>query len=163
MYGYGKYPMGKTRYHFFMEHVREVGDRLKDGIQKAGINFPGWDLAEVMEHYHAVPVWRPLPIHKQAAEFDMYFANWKTPFVLFGLGGNVENPWFYEIAKETDSYQKVILMNPATAAKKGLKEGDMIEVDFSIRIADWTAQAVQTLPPRSDRHARQLRAGGPSR
>ena len=128
MYGYGKYPMGTTRYHFFMEHVKEVGDKLKEGIQKAGVNFPGWDLAEVMEHYHAVPVWRPLPIHKQAAEFDMYFVNWKTPFVLFGLGGTAENPWFNEISKETDSYQKVISMNPATAAKKGLKEGDMIEV-----------------------------------
>jgi anaerobic selenocysteine-containing dehydrogenase len=128
VYAYAGYPMGKTRYHFFMEHVKEVGDRLKDGIQKAGISFPGWDLAEVMEHYHAVPVWRQMPIHKQSSEYDLFFTNWKTPFVLFGLGGNVENPWFYEISKETDPYQKVILMNPATAAKKGLKEGDLIEV-----------------------------------
>lgn len=129
IYNYAYFPMGKTRYHFFMERVRAIGDQLKDGLAKNGIpTIPGWDMAEVMEHYHAVPVWRPMPIHKQAAEYDMYFTNWKTPFVLFGLGGTAENPWLYEIAKETDPYQRVISMHPDTALKKGLKEGDMIEV-----------------------------------
>lgn len=127
-YNYAYFPMGKTRYAIFFEHLKEVGDRLKDGIQKAGITFPGWDLAEVMDHYRPIPHWRPMPVHKQPAEYDLYFVNWKTPFVLFGLGATVENPWLYEISKQTDAYQRVISMNPATAAKKGLKEGDMVEV-----------------------------------
>ncbi len=129
MYNYAYHPMGKTRYHFYMERVRAIGDQLKEGLAKNGIpTIPGWDLAEVMEHYHAVPIWREQPFHKQPAEYDLYFTNWKTPFVLFGLGATAENPWLYEIAKETDPYQRVISMNPATAAKKGLKEGDLIEV-----------------------------------
>jgi phenylacetyl-CoA:acceptor oxidoreductase len=127
-YNYAYFPMGKTRYPIFFEHLKEVGDRLRAGIEQAKVTFPGWDLAEVMDHYRPIPHWRPMPIHKQAAEYDMYFVNWKTAFLMFGLGATAENPWLYDISKETDPYQRVISMNPATAAKKGLKEGDMIEV-----------------------------------
>jgi len=67
-------------------------------------------------------------IHKQPDEYDMYFVNWKTHFVPFGSGAFVENPIFYEIAKETDPYLMLLSMHPSAAAKKGLEEGDMIEV-----------------------------------
>lgn len=127
-YNYAYFPMGKTRYAIFFEHLKEVGDRMKAGFDKAGVGFPGWDMADVLDHYRPIPHWRPLPIHRQSAEYDLYFVNWKTPFVLFGLGATAENPWFYEISKATDAYQRVISMNPETAAKKGLNEGDLIQV-----------------------------------
>jgi phenylacetyl-CoA:acceptor oxidoreductase len=127
-YNYAYFPMGTTRFAIFFEHLKEVGDRLKAGFEEAGVGFPGWDMDDVMDHYRPIPHWRPMAVHKQAAEYDLYFVNWKTPFILFGLGATAENPWLYEIAQNTDSYQRVISMNPATAAKKGLKEGDLIEV-----------------------------------
>ncbi|HLB29497.1 MAG TPA: molybdopterin dinucleotide binding domain-containing protein, partial [Dehalococcoidia bacterium] len=128
-YNYASYPMGKTRYHFFWEHVKMVGDRMKAGCEERGITVPGWEMADLLDHYRPIPHWRPMPIHKEPAEYDMFFVNWKTPFVLFGLGATVENPWLNEISQKTDPYQMVLCMNPATAARKGLKEGDLVEVE----------------------------------
>lgn len=128
IYNYAYFPMGKTRYHLFFEHMKEVGDGLKANLEKNKLTVPGWDTAELMDFYRPVPHWKPMPIHKEPAEFDMYCVNWKISFLAYGLGATAENPWLYDITKNTDPYNLVIWMNPATGVKKGIKDGDTILV-----------------------------------
>jgi anaerobic selenocysteine-containing dehydrogenase len=129
IYNYAYYPMGKTRYHLYFEHMKEVGDGLKANLEQHDLTVPGWDTADLMEHYRPVPHWRPMPFHKETAEYDMYIINWKTAFAEYGLGANQENPMLYEIMRTTDPYALSVLINPATAAKKGIKDGDSIVVE----------------------------------
>ena len=129
IYNYAYWPMGKTRYHLYFEHMKEVGDNLRANLEKNNITVPGWDTQDLMEHYRPVPHWRPMPIHKEPPEYDMYIINWKTAFSVYGLGANQENPVLYEIMRKTDPYSLSILINPAAAAKRGIQDGDTIVVE----------------------------------
>ena len=129
IYNYAYHPMGKTRYHLYFEHMKEVGDELKANLEKHNLTVPGWDTADLMEHYRPVPHWRPMPIHREPPEYDMYIINWKTAFAVYGLGANQENPMLYEIMRTTDPYALSVLINPVTAARKGIKDGDIIVVE----------------------------------
>jgi thiosulfate reductase/polysulfide reductase chain A len=45
------------------------------------------------------------------------------------LGATAENPWLNEITKLTDPYGMVIWINPVAAAKRGINDGDTIQVE----------------------------------
>jgi anaerobic selenocysteine-containing dehydrogenase len=129
-YPYAFLPMGKTRYHFFYEHFRAVGDNLKKNCEENNVSVPGWwDMDALMDAYRPIPHWKDQPIHKQPAEYDMYLTNWKTPLRPFGIGGPESNPLLYEIMKMTDPYALSIWMNPVTAQDKGISDGDTITVE----------------------------------
>jgi anaerobic selenocysteine-containing dehydrogenase len=132
-YNYAYFPMGKTRYHMFFEHMKEVGDSLLTNLTKNNITVPGWpDTSDMIDNYRPIPHWKPMTIHNAPAEYDMYIINWKTSFMVYGLGANQENPWLYEVTKMTDPYAMNIWINPATAAKKGIKDGDTIVVESNV-------------------------------
>ncbi len=129
-YNFAFFPMGTTRYHFFFEHIKAVGDDLKKNCEENNVTVPGWpDMAELMDAYRPIPHWKNQPIHKQPAEYDLYCTNWKTPLRPFGIGGPEENPAIYEILKMTDPYSLSIWMNPSTAVAKGISDGDTIVVE----------------------------------
>jgi hypothetical protein len=129
-YPYAFLPMGKTRYHFFFEHFRTVGDNLKKNCEENNVSVPGWwDMDALMDCYRPIPHWKDQPIHKQPAEFDMYLTNWKTPLRPFGIGGPEGNPLLYEVMKMTDPYALSIWMNPVAAKERGIADGDTITVE----------------------------------
>lgn len=57
----------------------------------------------------------------------MWAINWKTPYISSEVGNPVGNPWLAEIYSQ-DPWEN-ILINSATATKKGLKDGDWIVVE----------------------------------
>lgn len=129
-YAYAAFPMGTTRYHFFFEHIRGVGDNLKKNCEENNVTVPGWpDMDALMDAYRAIPHWKEQPIHQQPAEYDMYCTNWKSNLRPFGIAGPEENPLLHEIIKLTDPYSLAIWMNPITADKKGIVDGDTIVVE----------------------------------
>jgi anaerobic selenocysteine-containing dehydrogenase len=129
-YAYAFFPVGTTRYHFFYEHIRAVGDALKKNCEEHNLSVPGWpDMTALMDAYRPIPHWKSQPIHEQPAEYDMYCTNWKTPLRPFGIGGPEENPLLFEILKMTDPYSLSIWMNPIAAQKKGISDGDTIVVE----------------------------------
>jgi anaerobic selenocysteine-containing dehydrogenase len=52
--------------------------------------------------------------------------NWKTP--TWGAGNLTGNPWLGEIYAK-DPWESVILPHPTTAARKKLKDGDIVVVE----------------------------------
>lgn len=129
-YAYAAHPMGTTRYHFFFEHVRAVGDSLKKSCEENNVSVPGWwDMDALMDAYRPIPHWKEQPIHQQPAQYDMYCTNWKSNLRPFGIAGPEENPLLNEIIKLTDPYSMAIWMNPIAAKKKGIADGDTIVVE----------------------------------
>jgi anaerobic selenocysteine-containing dehydrogenase len=129
-YPYASHPMEETRYHFFFEHVRATGDTLRENCEKHNVSVPGWwDMDVLMDFYRAIPHWKTMPIFLEPAEYDMFCTNWRTSLRVLGNGGMEENPMVYEVLKTTDPYSLAILMNSATARRKGIKDGDEIVVE----------------------------------
>lgn len=128
-YNYYHHPMGKTRIPLYFEHLKAAGDSLRANLEKVGAAVPGWDMEDYYFHFQPLIHWKPTHLDAAPKEMDLFIVNWKTPFVQFGLAGNVENPWFHEIATQFDPYQMTILINRETARKRGLADGDKVLVE----------------------------------
>jgi len=60
-------------------------------------------------------------------EYDLWAVNWKTPYYANDAGNQTGNPWLAEIYAK-DPWEANVLLNPITAARKGLMEGDAVVV-----------------------------------
>ncbi|MCL1993822.1 MAG: molybdopterin-dependent oxidoreductase [Spirochaetes bacterium] len=120
-YLYYYYPGDQTKHEFYFQHLKNTGDNLKANLRKHGIKFPGVDNEDyIFDMYKPVPHWIET---NEPAEYDLLSFNWKTPYFSSDVGGAAGNPWLAELYK-TDPYEAVICINPETAKKKNLKEGD---------------------------------------
>lgn len=127
-YAYFGFPAGKTRYAIYLDHMKRMGEELVANLKAANVKVPGWTIENIAKHYAAVPVWLDPP-RPDPAGFDLYAINWKTAQFSFGTAGSLENAWLREVSEKFDPYALDICMNPDTAAKKGLAEGDTIVVE----------------------------------
>ena len=93
-----------------------------------------------------MPHWIPNPDFG-STDYDMFAANWKVPFMMFGLGAFMENPWIDDIVEKTNPYARAILLNRATAAKKGIKDGDEIWVESRAGKTRGTVKVTELVHP----------------
>jgi anaerobic selenocysteine-containing dehydrogenase len=128
-YNYFYFPDSQTRHPFYFEHLQAVGRQLEANCKEAGVTVPNRDMNEVMKLYEPIPHWVPNAEFENPGEYDLFAFNWKTPFIMFGLGANHENPWMDEITEQTDPYSRTVCINRATAAKKGIQDGEMVWVE----------------------------------
>jgi anaerobic selenocysteine-containing dehydrogenase len=84
---------------------------------------------------------------KAPAEFDMWAINWKTPMAPFFCGDTHGNVWLHETMKTWDPYEYSIWINSATAAKKGIQEGDTIVVESQWGKTQGTARVTELIHP----------------
>jgi anaerobic selenocysteine-containing dehydrogenase len=129
-YNYFYFPGPQTRIPIYFEHLWAMGERLREDLKKTNIEVPGWEgkMDILFDFYKPVPHWVDSHLFNAPAEYDMFVVNWKIPFLLFGLGSTIDNPWAQEIIRTFDPYTNVVCMNPKMAAQKGLKEKDRVEV-----------------------------------
>ena len=112
----------KTRIPIYFEHFLTFKETL-EGIQKETGLFSELDL----EDYQPFPDWRPCSSHtEQRPEFDLTAIYFRVPFQSFTMTGN--NAWLDEIAA-IDPYVNFVNINTATAAAKGIEDGDWIELE----------------------------------
>ena len=112
----------ETRIPIYFEHFLTFKETLED-IQKETGLFPELDLGD----YQPYPDWRPCTAHTESRpEFDLTAIYFRVPFESFTMTGN--NAWLDEVAT-IDTYANRININAATAAKKGIKDGDWIELE----------------------------------
>lgn len=130
-YNYYYWPDNKTRHPFYFMHLKEVADQLKANLQKDNAKIPGWDDQADFFDY-----WKPIPHYKPNTEnapnvpgYDLFAINWKMPFYANGVGAPHENAWLEDIIAHGGDYHSKIWMNPATAAAKGIKDGDIVIVE----------------------------------
>jgi anaerobic selenocysteine-containing dehydrogenase len=133
-YNYFYWPDNKTRFQMYMVQLLRDGLQLKDNLKKAGLStIPGWkpeDMDFFWKAYVPVPAWvETTEFSAHNAEFDLWAFNWKTPGFPFYCGDTYGNAWLNQTMKTFDPYEFNILLNAATAAKKGLVDGDTIAVE----------------------------------
>ncbi len=129
-YTYYYYPDNQTRHEFYIMNLKHTADRLRANLEKHGVKFPGVADQErdVFRFYNPVPFWTGSPeLDDIPPEYDLWAMNWKSPYFSSDVGGCIGNPWLAEVYKK-DPWEAVICLNAATAARKGLKDGDWVKV-----------------------------------
>lgn len=127
-YPFTTFPMGKTRYAIYFDHLKRMGEGLVANLKGANVKVPGWTIENIAKHYTAVPIWID-PVRPDPAGFDLNSINWKTAQFSFGTGGSLENPWLREVAEQFDPLAFDVCVNPKTAAARGLQNGDLVVVE----------------------------------
>ena len=146
-YNYFYFPGNKTRHPIYFDHLKAVGDQLRENMAAHNVTLPGWDMNDLFDYYKPLPHWKPHPEHLEPAEFDLYVVNWKTAQFQFSLSGTVENPWLMEVAQTFDPYSFSICMNRTTAARKGLKDGDKVRVESPYGKVEGTLKTSELFHP----------------
>lgn len=76
--------------------------------------------------FQALPEWRPCRSHQEnSPHYDLYAIYYKFPMQTFS--GTYDNPWLDEVSS-LDRLAYGVAINIATARRKGIKEGDWIEI-----------------------------------
>jgi anaerobic selenocysteine-containing dehydrogenase len=122
-YPYFHFPTGKTRYQIYFQHIKAIGDRLKNDLEANGAVIPNQDMDEIWNYYKPVVGW--IPNSDAPADYDLFVVAWKTPQFFFNLGDTTGNPLLLEAAS-LDPLTHALCMNPTTAQAKGLKDGDLV-------------------------------------
>jgi len=109
-----------ARVPLYWEFLLDTGEKVKKIAGELGIELD-W------EHYSAVPDWFPIPPHLVTdPNYDLYCFN--VCDSLHQASTTVEQPWLDE-AGRMNPYTFNISMNAGIARRKGLKDGDTIEVE----------------------------------
>ena len=104
----------------YMEFLVHMGEAVEKINEETGLNI---ELAQ----YTPLISWFPCTTHKlDDLEHDLYCYSYRD--ILHSASSTQELPWLDE-ASRMNPYTYNITMNATTGKKKGLKDGDMIEVE----------------------------------
>ena len=116
-------PFVKARTPVYFEFFKRVGERLEKMKGEWGLT--GFDTSD----FQPLPDWRPCPAHEEARpDYDLFAIYYRTPVHTFSSTYN--NPWLDEASK-IDPYVYNIAINAETARRRGIKDGDWVEVESS--------------------------------
>ncbi len=114
-------PFVKSRVPVYFELFKKVGEQVRTVTEENGIN--GFDTSS----FQPLPDWKPCPSHEEKNnDYDLYAIYFRVPIQTFSATYN--NPWLDE-ASRIDPYVYNIAINTDTARRKGIKEGDWIELE----------------------------------
>lgn len=131
-------PFLKAKIPIYGEHFLAAGHQVKRVTQAMGLN---WDTSD----YQPLPDWKPCPGYRlEGSDYDLYAVNYKLPFHTFSY--TVQNPWLNELAEHHPAAYKV-LINAQTAARKGIKQGDVICLESAAGTVRGLAQLSQCIHP----------------
>ena len=113
----------KGRIPIYFEHFLNAGEDVREVTQKLGIT--DWDTSD----YSALLDWKPCPSHLETdPEYDLWAVNHKLPFHTFSFSS--ENSYLSELCEKNAKVYN-IAMNPETAKRKGIKDGDSVWIGAS--------------------------------
>jgi len=109
-----------ARTQVYLEYMVDIGEKIKKIISEIGLNV---DLSQ----YTPLIKWTPCSIHRvDNPEYDLYCFSYRD--TLHTGSATMEQPWLDE-ASRMNPYTYNITMNRDTAIKKGIKDGDIIEIE----------------------------------
>ncbi len=124
------YKDGETRHPIYFEKTKASGDRQRAFFEKYKdkIYLPDFDPKENLKYYEPVIQWRSKPMLeiKDTDEYPLLAINFKTALSPSRCGATDQMPWLEEIGETFDPQYGTICINPRTAEKYGIKEGDVI-------------------------------------
>ncbi|MBW2028547.1 MAG: molybdopterin-dependent oxidoreductase [Deltaproteobacteria bacterium] len=115
-------PFIDARHVIYLEYMVDIGEKVREITQEAGIKVR-------LEQYTPLISWFPCSIHEVGdSEYDLYCFSYRD--ILHTGSHTMEQPWLNE-ASEMNPYTYNITMNADTGRKKGLADGDLIELESS--------------------------------
>lgn len=112
-------PFSHTRVPVYFEWFKPLGERVKAMAQKVGVELD-------TSAFQPLPEWRPCRSHREnSPEYDLYAIYYKIPMQTFS--GTYDNPWLDEVSR-IDRFAYAVAINTETAHRKGINEGDWIEI-----------------------------------
>lgn len=117
-----------ARLPLYLEYFKWAGDKLRSELNENGVKLPGYESNEdALAFYRPLPEFHLDPTHDAPAEYDLWAIYHKDN--LGSMAMPMENPWLFEAMELFDPYRMRLVINPATAARKGLKDGDLAIVE----------------------------------
>jgi len=111
-----------ARHPIYLEYLIDIGERIKEITEEAEINVN-------LEQYNPLIPWSPCSIHRlEDPTYDLYCFSYRD--ILHTGSHTMQQPWIDE-ASNMNPYTYNITINAAKANKKGLKDGDVIEIESS--------------------------------
>ena len=113
-------PYVNARVPLYLEFLIDLGDKIREICEPAGIQM-NWDqFSPLME-------WYPCPPHKITDEyFDLYCFSYRD--IMHTGSTTMEIPWIDE-ASQMNPYTYNVTMNTEAGKKRGLKDGDIILIE----------------------------------
>lgn len=156
-YGADVYPSYRNqdiRFTVYLEAQKRSGDflipKLRE-VQESGFDLEGtikYSIDELRRRYCAVPYWpEHRQIDNQPAEFDLFACNYRTPFYMFRLANMDQDPIRRDYSARYQPDANAVLINPVTAAEKGLVEGDQMVVESPFGSTKGRAHLTETIRP----------------
>jgi len=116
-------PWEGLRLRFYIEDIVRARDELKRNMEQADIPIRHeWD----WECYQPLPLPLLDPVHREPPEFDLYAITFKE--IQLNFAETVGNPWIDDVVFR-DPVHTTLLMNARTGAQRGLKDGDIVQLD----------------------------------
>jgi anaerobic selenocysteine-containing dehydrogenase len=109
----------EARVPIYFEHLIDTAKDVKKVTDELGLD---WDFAP----YNPLLQYFACDAHKEDGDFDLITVNFKVPFQTFSV--TAENVWVDEIAS-ANPYLHKVMVNAATARKKGLQDGDHVIIE----------------------------------
>ena len=130
-----------ARTPIYLEHMVDIGERFRKINEEI-------DLGVDCSQYTPFISWTPCSIHQvDKPGYDLYCFSYRD--VLHTGSSTMEQPWIEE-ASGMNPYTYNITMNRDTAMKKGLKEGDIVEIEsVSGRKVQGTLKLIQGQHPQT--------------
>ncbi|MFH1652364.1 MAG: molybdopterin-dependent oxidoreductase [Chloroflexota bacterium] len=114
-------PFIRGRVPIYYEYFKKLGEQIEAIKKEHGI--PGFDTAD----FQPIAEWKPCPsFEEKRPEFDLWGTYYRIPVHTFTSTWN--NPWLDEISRLDPNIFKIAL-NTETARKKGIKDGDWLEIE----------------------------------
>ncbi len=131
-------PVMKARIPLYHEIAKRRGEEVKAVTAELGIP---WDVSD----YQPIPDWKPEPAFSQPdPDYDLVAVSYKFPFHAHSVTPN--NPWLQELT-ERHRYGYNVLINPVTAARKGIKNGDLICIESTTGKVRGRAKIIEGIHP----------------
>jgi anaerobic selenocysteine-containing dehydrogenase len=116
-----------SRYRLYLEDLvwakYQYRKELEEVKQQYGVELrPSNEF--VLDYYRPYPDYMVRPYEELPAEYDMYAIHYKT--LLQAMATFMTNPWIEDVVRTVDPYAMYIMIHPQAAAKRGIKNGDVI-------------------------------------
>ena len=122
----------------YLEYLVEIGEKIRAINEETGL---GFDLTQ----YTPLISWAPTSVHRvDDSQYGLYCFSYRD--IIHTGSSTMEQPWIDE-ASQMNPYTYNITMNRETAENKGLKEGDIIEIE-----TDRGRKTVGRLKPMEGQH-----------
>ena len=111
----------KARVPIYFEFFPKIAEDIERVKKEHGIEgFP-------TNQFQPLPDWNPCPSHEEKRpDYDLWAFYFRMPFQTFTSTGN--NAWLDEVSR-MDPYAYYLVINEDTATKKGIKDGDWVELE----------------------------------